>query len=345
MAGGPLGETSFTKLVRCRLPVQEAVLGGDVGGARLAAAVCRAGALGMLSESGVQPLNERMDWLDQHCQQPYGIGILGFSGTIRQTLELVAGRARVVDVFWAEPDPVLVAAIKDTRALCIWQVGSLDEARAAADAGCDAVVAQGMEAGGHVRGTTPLLELLDEVVPAVEIPVVAAGGIADGRAAARAFEHGAAAVRVGTRLLATQESNAHPDYVAALLAAGGDATVVTTAFGADWPDAPHRVLRTAVAAAEATSEDRVGSSGRGRGAWPIARWSAMPPTRATTGDVAAMALYAGEGVGAIADVPPAVVVIDRLMTEARQALASSGGSGGAGGAGRARTAWRVVGPG
>jgi NAD(P)H-dependent flavin oxidoreductase YrpB (nitropropane dioxygenase family) len=295
------------------LPLQEAVLGGDVGGARLAAAVCRAGGLGMLSETGVRPLAERLDWLDQHCQQPYGVGILGFSDTIGQTLEQLAGRARVVDFFWRTPDPTLVEAVHAAHALCFWQVGSEDEAMAAAGAGCDAVVVQGLEAGGHVRGTTPLLRLLDAVVPRVEVPVVAAGGIADAPAAARAFEHGAAAVRVGTRLLATTESNAHPAYIAALVAARDGDTVLTTAFGADWPDAPHRVLRSAVASAETTASSEVGWSGDGPGAWPIARWSAMPPTRATTGEVAAMALYAGEGVGAVEDAPSAAVVIERLL--------------------------------
>jgi NAD(P)H-dependent flavin oxidoreductase YrpB (nitropropane dioxygenase family) len=195
-------------------------------------------------------------------------------------------------------------------------VGSLDEALAAADVGCDVVVAQGVEAGGHVRGTTPLLELLDEVVPRVEVPVVAAGGIADGRAMAEAIRHGAAAVRIGTRLLATKESNAHPDYVASLVAAGEDSTVLTTAFGADWPDAPHRVLRAAVDAVTAFDAPETGRQGSGDGSWPVPRWSSMPPTRATTGAPAAMALYAGEGVGAIADAPAAAVVIERLVREA-----------------------------
>lgn len=319
MAGGPLEATSFTRLVGCRLPLQEAVLGGDVGGARLAAAVCRSGGLGMLSETGLRPLAERIDWLAEHAEGPFGVGILGFSGTIGATLDAAAGRARVVEFFWATPERRMADRVHDTRALCLWQVGSVDEALAAVDAGCDAVVAQGVEAGGHVRGTTPLLELLDAVVPRVAVPVIAAGGIGDGASMARAMAHGAAAVRLGTRLLATQESNAHPDYVASLVAAGEDSTVLTTAFGADWPDAPHRVLRAAVAAADAAADEHLGMSGAGVGSWPITRWSAMPPTRATTGDIGAMALYAGTGVHSITDAPSTAAVIDRLVREAREA--------------------------
>lgn len=326
MAGAPSAGSSFTGLVGCRLPLQEAVMFGDCGGARLAAAVCRAGGLGMLSESGLRPLGERLDWLDQHCAGPYGVGVLAFSDTVARTIDQAAGRARVVDVFWGLPEPSLVGRIHDVHLLAFWQVGSVEEALAAAGAGCDAVVVQGVEAGGQLRGTTPLGELLDAVVPRVPVPVVAAGGIADAAAVTEALGRGAAAVRVGTRLLATRESNAHPAYIAALLASGADGTEVTTAFGADWPGAPHRVLRSALAAAGGggggAGEGGAGPAGRPAvlghhgppgGGWDVARWSAFAPTRETSGDVAAMALYAGTGVGRIEDAPPAAEVVARLF--------------------------------
>src|SRR5207248_5682729 len=102
------------------------------------------------------------------------------------------------------------------KALAAWQVGSLEEAQAAVDAGCDFIVAQGVEAGGHVRGRISLLPLLDEVLPVVGIPVVAAGGIGTARAMAAALAAGASAVRVGTRFVAAVESEAHPHYKEAL---------------------------------------------------------------------------------------------------------------------------------
>ncbi|MEY2565980.1 MAG: nitronate monooxygenase [Actinomycetota bacterium] len=316
-------DTPFTRLVGCRLPLQEAVMGSDTGGAPLAAAVTNAGGLGMLSESGVRPLGERLDWLEQHADGPFGVGFFAF--VVQSQLDVVertAARARVIDLFWGAPDPALVERIHAGGALAFWQVGSVEEARQAADAGCDAVVAQGIEAGGHVRGTTPLLELVPQVVAAVGVPVVAAGGIATGAAMAAALDAGAAAVRVGTRLVATEESNAHPDYVAALLAADGDATMVTNVFAKDFaPDAPHRVLRTAVDAAHARAgRSSIAVRRYGDAHWDVPPLSAMAATSETTGDIGAMALYAGTGVADIGDAPSAAAVIERLCLDARVQL-------------------------
>ena len=143
------------------------------------------------------------------------------------------------------------------------------------------------------------------LVAGVSIPVVAAGGVATAEDVAEAIGAGAAAVRVGTRFVATAESGAHPAYVVALLSArSAQDTMLTTAFGGGWPDAPHRVLRSAVAAAEAFDGDVVAhvvADGQRR---PVARFSSATPSRNVEGNVAAMALYAGEGVGDIYDVQP-----------------------------------------
>jgi NAD(P)H-dependent flavin oxidoreductase YrpB (nitropropane dioxygenase family) len=246
------------------------------------------------------------------------VGFLAFDVPKRLAeLELAAGQSRVVDVFWGDPDPVVVERIHDGGALAFWQVGALDEGLAAVDAGCDAVVAQGVEAGGHVRGTTPLLIMLEQLVPALAVPVIAAGGIATGRAfAAAALNAGAAAARVGTRLLASAESGAHPDYVAALISASRDDTVLSTAFGRDWADAPHRILRTAVARAAADEGDVVGQAAYGDQRWDVMRWSSQPPTLFITGEVGAMAMYAGCGTGDVADAPRAAGIVDNMMAEA-----------------------------
>ncbi|HEV8163681.1 MAG TPA: nitronate monooxygenase, partial [Actinomycetota bacterium] len=98
--------------------------------------------------------------------------------------ELAASRARLVEFFWADPDPALVELVHAGGALAGWQVGSVEEAERAADAGCDLVIAQGVEAGGHVRGTVALLPLLAGVLEVVTVPVLAAGGIASARSMA-----------------------------------------------------------------------------------------------------------------------------------------------------------------
>ena len=123
------------------------------------------------------------------------------------------------------------------------QCGSVEEAKAAAAAGADAVIAQGVEAGGHVRGSMPMLELLERVRAAVQIPVLAAGGIVDAEGARAALDAGAIAAVAGTLFLLSDESRAHPDYKQRCLDASQ--TILTELFGLGWPDAPHRVIPNA----------------------------------------------------------------------------------------------------
>lgn len=285
--------TAFTDLIGCRVPIQQAAMGG-VGSVALAAAVADAGGLGMLPQLATSPLAERLDAVGDRV---VGVGFFGFlvDATIAD-LGLAASRSRVVEVFWAEPRADVVERIHAGGALASWQVGSAEEARAAVDAGCDLVVAQGVEAGGHVRGTTPLHELLDAVV-GLPVPVVAAGGISTGAAVRSALDRGADAVRIGTRFVATQESGAHPNYVQALV--DGSETALTTAFDRGWPDAPHRVLASALAA--------LGTSTGG---------DVQPPVPGDDDDVAARALYAGTGVTDVDDVPTVAEVVARLVAEA-----------------------------
>jgi NAD(P)H-dependent flavin oxidoreductase YrpB (nitropropane dioxygenase family) len=156
--------------------------------------------------------------------------------------------------------------------------------------------------------------------------VLAAGGITTGRAMAASLAAGAAGVRVGTRLLATPEAGAHPEYVAALLDASEGATVLTTAFAAGWPDAPHRVLRAALAAAEAFAGESVGTvtiAGQHHELPPL---SAMTPSREVSGAIDAMAQYAGEGVAQITEVTPAAEVVTGMATQAAALLRESAGA-------------------
>ncbi|HEY7690787.1 MAG TPA: nitronate monooxygenase [Gaiellaceae bacterium] len=313
-------ETAFTELVGCRLPIQLAAMGGGVTTPELVVAVSRAGGLGMLQRGGTRPLAERIAEIEDARAGPFGVNFVPALGQgERDEIELAASRARLVEFFWADPDPEVVALVHAGGALAGWQVGSVDEARRAADAGCDLVVAQGVEAGGHVRGTVALLPLLAEVLEAVSVPVVAAGGIASARSMAAVLAAGASAVRIGTRFLATSESGAHPDYVAALLASGQTDTVLTTAFGVGWPDAPHRVLASAVAAAEALDDETVGALDVNGEPQPLPRLAARTPTREVTGTVEAMALYAGEGVGLVTEIEDAGSLV-RELAEGAEAL-------------------------
>lgn len=300
---------AFTDLVGCRHPIQLAGMGG-MASADLAVAVSVAGGLGMLSGVG-----GRAALVTQLDAVPAGV-VVGVNFLVPfldvAAVEEAARRCRLVEAFYGEPDRGLVDRIHEAGALAAWQVGSADEAAAAVEgAGCDLIVVQGVEAGGHVRGTVGLLPLLDEVGRlALGVPVVAAGGIGTGRAMAAALLAGADAVRLGTRFVAATESVAHPDYVDALISAGAGDTVLTTAFGLGWPDAPHRVLRSSVAAGEALGAAQA--------------WTPNWPTTADAGPISARALYAGQSVGAVRRRQPAAEIIAELVAEAAAAAATTG---------------------
>jgi NAD(P)H-dependent flavin oxidoreductase YrpB (nitropropane dioxygenase family) len=157
----------------------------------------------------------------------------------RGWFEAAAG-ADVVVTFWGRPK-------RQVAGVWIHQCGSVDEARAAQAAGADAAIVQGIEAGGHVRGNTPGIELLARVRAAVpqDYPLLLAGGIAERSDVQRALEAGASAAVAGTRFLLSEESRAHPEYRQRLISA--KETILTELFGAGWP-APHRVVANAATA-------------------------------------------------------------------------------------------------
>jgi nitronate monooxygenase len=295
--------TRFTDLVGCRHPLQQAGMGG-MATPELAVAVAVAGGLGMVSgTTGAVALAAELDAVP--VASAVGVNFL-VPFVDPAAVELAADRSPFVEFFWGPPSDERVARVHAGGARVGWQVGSLPEALAARDAGCDVVIVQGVEAGGHVRGTVGLLPLLDEVRGALDLPLVAAGGIGTGRAMAAALVGGADAVRVGTRFIAATEAGAHPDYVDALIRAGAEDTVLTTAFGEGWPDAPHRVLRSCVEAGEALGDAQ--------------RWAPLWPTSADPGPVDARALYAGQSVTGVRARQTAGAVVAELITDAERIL-------------------------
>lgn len=280
--------TRFTDLVGCPLPFQLAVLGG-VGTLALARAVEQAGGLGMVPRRVSIPA-PRSGALGKGFLIPY-------LPPLEEVIEDVRG-LRVAEFFWGRPEPAIAEAVHSTGALVSWQVGSAEEARAGEATGCDFVVAQGMEAGGHVRGTQHLDRLLPEVLGAVSIPVVAAGGIGSAARVAQLISAGADAVRVGSRFLVCPECDTHPAYVRALLSAGAGDTVLTDHFDADgqWP-ATVRVLRSSL-----------------EGAISVGNRSTSPPTAAAEAPLT-MACYAGLSVEHIHGVKRAFEVVRELTSQ------------------------------
>jgi NAD(P)H-dependent flavin oxidoreductase YrpB (nitropropane dioxygenase family) len=217
-------------------PVVQAGMGGGIARARLAAAVSEAGGLGTVAILPPAALRAELRAARERTDRPVAVNLL--LPFTRPAHWAAVSEAALVVTFWGPP-------VRRSAQPWVHQVGSVEEARAAHAAGADAVIAQGVEAGGHVRGTTPALELLEQVRAALPagFPVLVAGGIADGADVRRALDAGAEAAVAGTRFLLSDESGASPEYVRRVRAARE--TVRTELFGHGWPAAPHRVIANA----------------------------------------------------------------------------------------------------
>jgi nitronate monooxygenase len=310
-------ETAFTRLAGCTVPIQLAGM-GSILSPELAAAVSNAGALGQVTLTGdVDDATRRLDRLSSLTSKPFGVNLL-IPYLDRDVLALAALRARVIDFFWGDPDPELVRLVHDAGGLASWQIGSTGEAMAAEAAGCDFIIAQGFEAGGHIRGTLGLLPLLSSVLDAVSVPVLAAGGIGNGRSIAGVLAAGAAGVRMGTRFIAAAESNAHPDYVKALIAARAEDSVRTNRFHVQCALCPstHGVLRQAIEAADAFQGECVAEIEFEGKREQIVRFRGIPPFKGFNGHIEAMACYAGQSVGDVKRVQPAAEIVAELVESA-----------------------------
>ena len=318
--------TRFTDLVGCTLPIQQSPM-GSFARLRLASAVSAAGGLGMVTVGETEPerIARRLDEALELSPGPIGANfflLLEEPETLSERVSAAAERAHVIDFFYRDPDPSLISIVHGYGALASWQVGSREEAIAAEAAGCDFIVAQGVEAGGHVRGQISLLTLLSQVLDAVDIPVLAAGGIGTGRAVAAVLAAGADGVRVGTRFVAAEEAEAHPRYVEALIASDAEDTLYSDTFTYGYVGSPHRVLRASAEAARAFHGEVVGESYDPETGTtvPIHHLEKVTASRHDSGTIEAMPHWAGESVSGVRGIQTAADIIDELMSEAEALL-------------------------
>ena len=313
---------------------------GAAAGPRIAAAVSEAGGLGTIALwlAEIDVLRARIRETKSLTSKPFAINLrLDLDADARLDACLDEG-VRIVSMFWGDPLK-LVPRAKAGGATVMQTVRSADEARIAVDFGVDVVVAQGWEAGGHVWGTVATMALVPAVVDAVApVPVAAAGGIADGRGMAAALALGAAGVWIGTRFLASAEANFHTHYRKRLLAASETDTVYLENLfdGGPWNDAPARVLRNkTVAAWEVAGRPPIGqrpgegdvvavSASRG----DIKRYMPVAPVIDIEGDIEALPMWAGQGVGLVKKIQPAADIVREIDAEAKSVLARLGTAGG-----------------
>lgn len=310
-------------LLGCTHPIVLAGMGG-VARSELVAAVTVAGGFGFLGMVREPPslIATEVERLRARGVERFGVNIIPAAtepALLEQQVKTIIGmRVPVVALFW-DLDRDLVARLREAGIIVVYQVGSAPEAIAAERAGAQVIIAQGREAGGHVRGDTPLKALLPFVTAAVSVPVLAAGGLATGADMVAVSALGAAGIVLGTALLAAEESYAHLYHKQRLIEAGPDDTLLTDIFHINWPDGARvRVLSTAAAsgALGTGGGDRViigADDGR-----PIYLFSTDSPLRSTSGDLGAMALYAGTGVGAVTAIRPAAAIIEDIAGEAKR---------------------------
>ncbi|MQL73383.1 hypothetical protein Taro_005731 [Colocasia esculenta] len=323
--------------------VVQGPLGPDISGPELVAAVANAGGIGILRApdwESPEYLRELIRKTRALTDKPFGVGIV-LAFPHKQNVKVVLDeKIAVLQISWGDYPRELVDRAHGEGIKIMHQVGCIEDADKAYKAGVDAIIVQGREAGGHVLGQDGLMSLLPRAVDLVSgsgVPIIAAGGIVDGRGYAAALALGAQGICLGTRFVATEESYAHPKYKQKMIEL--DTTAYTNIFGRSrWPGAPHRVLQTAFFDdwrllpdhENETSQPVLGHSII-HGVCgelnlellvllkekEIRRFAGTVPNRTTTGDIESMVMYAGQGVGLIKDILPAGELVKRLVQEAQ----------------------------
>lgn len=307
------------------VPIVQAPIGPAATPA-LVNAVASSGGLGMFAGSALGPeqLKAALSEISPANLRRCGVNIINaMPGDTLLKVALDAG-VHIISFFWGiQAD--LIKHAKAAGAIVMQTIGSPGEVKPAIDAGADILVAQGWEAGGHVWGKTSTLALVPACAAlAGQTPVIAAGGIANNATFKAALAMGAAGVWMGTRFLASEESGAHDHYKERLVDAGAADTYHGVLYDVGWPDAPARSLANSTlktwqqagcpeGAARPGSADIVARDGSGK---PLPRYFVDIPTQKTTGDVEAMAQYAGQSVAQITNVLPASDIIKQIIVEA-----------------------------
>jgi len=327
-------QTSLTRLLNIDIPIILAPMSNAVS-PELAAAVSNAGGLGMLSATwrDLENIRQVIRKTRSLTSRPFGVNlVLAWPQAERLAICLEEG-VPVISFFYGDSSKY-IERVHAAGALVMHTIGSAAEARLASEAGVDILVAQGWEAGGHVWGKVATFPLVPCVVDAVAPkPVIAAGGIADGRGVAAAFMLGAAGVWVGTRFLLSEEAVIHTVYQQKLLQAAETDAVYSTLFDTGWPDSPHRSLRNDTieqweAAGNPPSGHRpnenevIGTYGDGNS---IRRYEASYPEPGAIGQLESMCLYAGQSVGLASRVQPAAEIVHTMAEEAARILSSGQG--------------------
>ena len=347
--------TRLTDLLGIGCPIVQAAM-GYVSGAGLAAAVSEAGGLGIIASATMSPaqLRSAIEEVQARTGAPFAVNLRADAPDARERAEMIIAEQVPVASFALAPRPELISRLRDAGVVTIASVGARRHAEKVAAWGIDAVIATGAEGGGHT-GAVPTSLLVPQVVDAVDVPVIAAGGFFDGRGLAAALAYGAAGIAMGTRFLLTGDSPVADAVKRVYLASDVTGTVVTSRADG----VPHRLLRTPLV----ERLDRAGAAGRLGGlvrsarsasafrrasgqTWPAliregramrrgsgltwnqvlmaANTPVLLRTAMADGHPEAGLMPSGQVAGLIEDLPSCAELIARIMAEAGQRLASLG---------------------
>jgi NAD(P)H-dependent flavin oxidoreductase YrpB (nitropropane dioxygenase family) len=319
--------TKLCELLDIEYPIICAPMGPDITGPELAAAVSNAGGLGIMQAQFAPPpvFRQQIQKLRDLTDKPFGVNLLLHFPVEEHVQICLEEKIPLLSFFWGDPSAYIKPA-HDLGIIVSHQVGSVAAARKSAEAGTDFIIAQGVEAGGHIEGTVSTLNLLPSVLDVVgSTPVAAAGGIADSRGVAAALAMGAQAAVLGTRFLASDESHAHPDYKQKVVEAKAEDTVRTILFGHGWPNGPVRAINTPFIEEWTGNEQRgqesrpdepvIGSTIIAGQEMPVLRFMGMPPNVDSKGDLELRSLLAGQTVSQINDIKPAAEIVKEIVSD------------------------------
>ncbi len=319
---GPVVSNALTKLLGCRYPIMASGMGG-VSRYKLAEAVSNAGGFGVLGmvREPVGRIVSEVTLYRQCSECPVAVNLIPAATDNRlladQVNALIALKVEYVVLFW-DVDRELISRLRSAGIVVICQVGSIEDIQLALRAEADALIVQGWEAGGHIRGTAALFSLLPVAVKMSPVPVIASGGISTGAGIAACIRLGAQGVSLGTAFVATHESNAHDLHKRRIVAANVDDTIYTHRFYLNWPmAAPVRVLENSVTRGEydflrqCRKTPEIGmQDGK-----PVLLFSTDSPLADATGDINAMPIYAGQSCGGINSLVGARDRLNQLIKE------------------------------
>jgi NAD(P)H-dependent flavin oxidoreductase YrpB (nitropropane dioxygenase family) len=323
--------TSITRAFGLTTPIVNAGM-AMIARPALAAAVCEAGGLGTVG-SDINPPDVLRDLIRQTkalTKRPFGVDLIGDFVTNEHISVLIEEQVALAIFFWTLPTVEHVERLKQSGVKVWMQIGRVVEAEQAAVLGAEALIVQGAEAGGHNRAEASTMTLFPRIRRRFpRLPLLAGGGIVDGRTMAAALVLGADAVWCGSRFLASQEAEAHDAYKARVLSADVGDTAILSIYGPEWPGQAMRAIvndgaraalgRESEAIGEAAGQI-IGSTVLNGHTIPAPRYSAILPTRDFEGDIEQTCLTAGQSAGNIDEILPAGEIVRRMTNEAKAAL-------------------------